>query len=141
MGAYIRYKLRDTVDASPEKVNNWLDTQPEQEALEDIDHGQKVRFWDRRDREWWQNEHGGSYHLDVGEGSLKASCTPSEAKDLWAALFEKLHAKYDVAVLSSSCAVNLDHLSRSQLEKISDNGDALSGSKSAQARVRNLLTS
>ena len=76
----------------------------------------------------------------MGEGSLKASCTPSEAKDLWAELFEKLHEKYDVAILSSSCAVDLDHLTRSQLEKISDNGDALSGTKSAQARVRNLLT-
>ena len=51
MGAYIRFKLRDSVDASPEAVNNWLDIQPEQEALTDIEHGQKVCFWDRRDRE------------------------------------------------------------------------------------------
>lgn len=139
MGAYLKFKLADSVEATPKAVNDWLDNQPEQEQLDPIDHGQQVYFWDRRDQEWWDNEHSTSYHLNIGEGNLKASCTPSKAKDLWAALFQKLHAEYDMKVLSSSCAMTLDHLTSGQLKRISNGGNALSGSENEQARVRELL--
>jgi hypothetical protein len=140
MGTYIRYKLRNAVEASPEKINDWLNTQPEQKALNSLEHAQQVHFWDRQDQEWWDNECAGDYYLDIGEGDLKASCTPSEGKDLWAMLFEKLHTEYDIAILSSSCAMTLDHLTHRQLKKISDNGDALSGTDSEQLRIEKLLT-
>lgn len=141
MGAYLKFKLTDDVDESAEAINNWLDEQPEQQQLDGIDHGQNVLFWDQQDQEWWENENGEGidYYLSIGEGDLKASCTPSEAKDLWADLFVKLHDRCEVKILSSSCAMTLDHLSPEQLAKISDDGAALSGDEYEQDRVRSLI--
>lgn len=138
MGAHLKFKLRDSVEESPKEVNEWLDSQFEQEELNPIEHGQEITFWEQADYDQCKEKYGYSYS-DVGEGQVKATCTPPEAKELWAALFAKLHAKYDVAVLSSSCALTLQHLTQSQLKRITDNGNAISGCDSEQERVRKLL--
>lgn len=138
MGAHLNFKLRDSVEESPKEINEWLNGQPEQEALDPIEHAQPITFWEQSDYDLCEEEYGYNLH-DVGEGQVKATGTPSEAKDLWASLFQELHTKYDVAVLSSSCALTLDHLTHDQLRKITDNGNAISGAESEQERVRKLL--
>lgn len=141
MGAYIRYKIGDGEETSAKGINDWLDEQAEQQALVDIEGAQQVHFWDQGDEAIAREEHGQvpSSFPDIGEGALKASCTPPQAKELWADLFERLHEEFEVRVLASSCAMRLDHLSGEQLTKISNDGAAISGDESEQERVRGLL--
>lgn len=129
MGMYLNFKLVD--ESLAEEACDWLDEQPEQERLRDIGRGH-LWFWTPEDQAIEEaKENGAPWFHDIGEGQLKASGLPydhsDEIKELWADLFEKLHEQYDVKVLSSSCALDLNYFTPEQIRRITDDGDALSG--------------
>lgn len=134
MGAYVNFQLADPSQA--QKANDWLEDQSETSELKPLEYGQPIHFWDEVDIGIEKAKDTGVPDFqEVGEGQLKVSCLrPFEdgpyIKSLWVSLFEKLHAheQFDVEVLSDSCGLNNHYFTKNQLVRITDDGDALTGS-------------
>lgn len=130
MGTYLNFKLVD--ESRADEACEWLEEQDEQQRLRELERG-AVWFWTPEDQriEEEKEETGVPWFHDIGEGQLKVSGLgydrADEIKQLWTQLFEKLHDEFDIKVLSSSCAFDLDYLTPEQMRSITDDGDALSG--------------
>lgn len=130
MGVYLDFKLVDKSRAA--EACDWLEQQHEQQRLRDLERG-AIWFWTPEDQQIEEEkpDTGVPWFHDIGEGQLKISGLgygrADEIKSLWGSLFKKLHDKFDVKVLSSSCALDIDYLTVEQIDSITDGGDALSG--------------
>ena len=139
MGAYIDFRLTDAELAT--EANEWLQSLPENKELEEYEYGQKVLFWDERDRQIELEKDLGvpDFH-DVGEGQLKVSCLGVETRgqiiSLWVSLFEKIHdhKQYDVELRSDSCGLNARYFTASELATMTRSGEALTGDSIEQIK-------
>lgn len=139
MGAHLIFRL---ATGNAQAVNEWIEEQPEHKELTTTD-GQIIHFWDQRDVEWAIEEIGepmaedtgkdaktiGREYKDIGEGKIKTSSVADIEKctELWTALFDKLHSKFEVEVYSGSCSLRRAYFSPKQIATITDDGDALTG--------------
>lgn len=120
MGAYLYFKVED--ESNAELANELVEQTPEHELLTEMD--------DRIQRVYFHLE---DYYPGVGAGSIKTSSLPpehtSEAIEAYTAIFEKLHAsdEIEIKVLSNSCSLRISTFSFEQLQRLTDNGDAISG--------------
>jgi len=133
MGAYLKFRLADSDRAS--EANEFLDDQPEQDAIRDINPGRIMDFWCQEDHEWMVEHQGeraaSQWYQDIGEGDIKTSgidiSVHDELMQLYTDLFEKLHDEFDVEVYSKSCSLNRSYFTEEQIRVITNDGDALTG--------------
>lgn len=127
MGAHLKFKVEEASNAAA--ANRWLDEQPETELLTEYEYAQRLHFMEEPD-----------FGFDAGEGQIKPSAVPydtaDEVREAWVSLFERLHDhdEFTVKILASSCALRLMTFSVTQLKRLTDNGDALSGPKADRYR-------
>lgn len=149
MGAHLKFKL--AYPSKAEEVNDWLADQPEQQRFEEIGRG-RLYFWTEADRQDAKDglDRVPDFYPDLGEGDVKVSGLgriedPDEMYELWADLFEKLHAEYDVNVLGASCALRPaydehgeghEYFTEEQYQQITNDGDALSGSRADDVKAK-----
>jgi len=131
MGAYLKYKL-----SNPEKAkeaNDFLKNLEKREKLaKETDGYLLIHFWDERDiKHEDQKENGVPNFFNKGEGDIKTSSCPnySEYKHLVAEVFKELHNRFDVKVLSNSCSLSEHYFTPEEIQTITKNGKALTGSK------------
>jgi hypothetical protein len=144
MGAHLLFQLVDDSPETVREVNEWLEQQPEFEELAQGEYDRSFTFWGEKDVQWaienigkpaaedsgqTAEEIGRNYYLDIGEAKIKTSgCEDIDCtSELWAQLFEKLHEHYAVEVYSKSCSLHPAYFSSSQVRKVTNNGDALTG--------------
>lgn len=139
MGAYIDFRLTDAELAT--EANEWLQSLPENEELEQYEYGQKVRFWDKQDRQIELNkDHGVPDFHDIGGGQLKVSCLGVENRDriisLWVSVFGKIHnhKEYGIELWSDSCGLNTRYFTASELNTMTGSGEALTGDSVEQLK-------
>ncbi len=132
MGAYVLYKVVDADKA--EEADQWLDEQPEQRRLKELDRAMWI--WTKEDRAIEQKKlrekgYGAPDFKAVGEGQFKVSGLPYEHHDEILSLFADLLARFgrafDIKVLSSSCGLRLDYFTHLQIRAMTQNGKNLSG--------------
>ena len=77
--------------------------------------------------------------INKGEGDIKTSSCPNYTKyrHLVVEIFEKLHKRFDIKVLSSSCSLTEHYFTPKQIQTITKNGKALSGDE--KERVLNII--
>jgi len=123
MGAYLNFKL-----VNPEKTkeaNEFVENLEEQKILkENADGYLPIHFWTKETAEK-------NYGLNQGEGDIKTSGLPpgvhEENRKHVVKIFKKLHKKFDIKVLSSSCSLTEHYFTPEQIRIITNNGKALSG--------------
>lgn len=145
MGAHLLFQLVDDSPANVKEVNEWLEQQPEFETLAEGEYDRSFTFWGEADVQWaienigkpaaedsnqTAEEIGRNYYLDIGEAKIKTSGCENidRTSELWAQLFEKLHENYAVEVYSDSCSLHPAYFSPEQVRKLTNGGDALTGS-------------
>jgi hypothetical protein len=127
MGAYINLKLADP--SVVVEVNDFMAEAPEGDEL------------NKRSRLPVFEERPSTYYHAVGETQLKVSghsvqkdCIDGDGgistKQLWAGLFRRVHAEYDVLVLDSPpLDAEYGYLTDEQRAAITDDGEARVGEK------------
>jgi hypothetical protein len=138
MGTYLYYKLADDSDSHIKAINEFIQSLPAHTQLGEIN--QQIK----QSRDYGiQNI---SFFVDdiypgKAAGSIKMNPIPSEwqteVHELYVQIFEQLHDhdKCEVKILSNSCAITPDIFNPSQLQRLTKQGEALSGDKKHEYRM------
>jgi len=131
MGAHLTFKLVNP--DKTEEVNKFIENLEEQQILkENVEGYLPVNFWTEKIAQ--RNP-----AINKGEGDIKTSSCPNYTKyrHLVVEIFEKLHKRFDIKVLSSSCSLTEHYFTPKQIQTITKNGKALSGDE--KERVLNII--